>query len=63
MLKQEEKNWFRTSALEANEATGKPLWIRKGMHTGLKRICLIADQKDHGEGEVNKLWKNLNLCV
>ena len=27
----------------------------EGMDTGLERMCLTADQKDHGEGEVSKL--------
>ena len=56
MLKQEEKHWFRISALEEDEVTGEPLWIRKGMRTGLEQIHLTANQKDYGEGE--DLWKN-----
>ena len=55
MLKQEDKYWFRTSALEEDEVTGEPLWIRGGIDTGLERIHLTADQKDHGEEEVSKL--------
>ena len=54
MLKQEEKYWFRTSALEEDEVTGEPLWKREERETGLERMHLMADQKDHGEGEVSK---------
>ena len=54
MLKQEEKYWFRTSALEKGEVTGEPLWKREGIETGLEQTHLTADQKDRGEGEVSK---------
>ena len=60
-MKQEEKYWFRISALEEGEVTGKPLWKREGMETDLERTCLTADQKDHGEGEVSKFLKNLDF--
>ena len=31
------------------------------METGLERMDLTADQKDHSEGEVSKLSKNLDF--
>ena len=55
--------WFMTSALEEDEDTGEPLWIREGMDTGLEWMRLTGDQKDFGKGEVSKLWKNLDLGV
>ena len=61
LLKQEEKYWLRTSALEEDEVTGEPLSIREGMDTGLEQIHLTAGQKDHSKGEVSKLWKNLDF--